>query len=378
MIVLNIVIFSVIRWSFLWGRPQQIASRLANDGHNIVYFQCPCVFAPSTLIKNYKEKNIFIRRRVSKNLHIANTSFIPFSGKCNFINEKFGLFAFKMHLKCLNFEPDVAIFCSLFYNFLLEPLKAMDVKIVYDCMDEFSGFSGVSGVSEVLRVERDLTKRSSLVIATSKTLCEKLSKINSNCIYVPNAADFRHFHTATQIKEKPAEIKRLQYPIIGFIGNVDDWVDIDLICKLAEVHPDYSILLVGPINFGQNKLKRYSNIMMVGTKKYELLPQYLSFMDVCLIPFKINKLTLASNPIKLYEYLAAGKPVVSTALPEVCDNASQVVMIAKDDDFIKKVEEAVNETKSENKATILRRINFARNNSWDKRIDTIEKLLMNI
>ena len=375
MIVLNIAIFSAVRWSFLWQRPQQIASRLANDGHNIVYFQYPCVFAPSTLIENYKEKNIFIRRRVSKNLHIANTSFIPFVGKFKFITEKFGLFAFKIHLKRLNFEPDIAIFYSFLYNFLLEPLESMDVKIVYDCIDEFSDFSDVS---EPLRVERDLTKRSSLVIATSKALCEKLSKINSNCFYVPNAADFRHFHTATQIKEKPAEIKRLQYPIIGFIGAVYDWVDIDLICKLAEVHPDYSILLVGPIIFGQNKLKRYSNIMMVGTKKYELLPQYLSFMDVCLIPFKINKLTLASNPIKLYEYLAAGKPVVSTALPEVCDNASQVVMISKDDDFIKKVEEAVNETKSENKATILRRINFARNNSWDKRIDTIEKLLMNI
>jgi len=98
-----------------------------------------------------------------------------------------------------------------------------------------------------------------------------------------------------------------------------------------------------------------------------------------LIPFKINRLTLASNPIKLYEYLSAGKPVVSTALPEVCENASDLVYIARDEeDFVRKVEEAVKEAESPNKELIMRRINFAKENSWEKRIETIEKLLQSI
>jgi glycosyltransferase involved in cell wall biosynthesis len=149
---------------------------------------------------------------------------------------------------------------------------------------------------------------------------------------------------------------------------------------LAELHPDYSILIVGPVRHGLDKLKEHANIVMVGHKKFAVLPQYLACMDVCLIPFKLDKLTLASNPIKLYEYLAAGKPVVSTELPEVCNNVSEIVYIGKDDDdFIKKVEEAVSETeKTENEAAILRRINFAKDNSWEKRIDTIEKLLRNV
>ena len=90
----------------------------------------------------------------------------------------------------------------------------------------------------------------------------------------------------------------------------------------------------------------------------------------------LSRLTLASNPIKIYEYLAAGKPVVSTALPEVCENASGLVYIAKDEgDFIRKVEEAVKEAESPNKELIMRRIKFAKENSWEKRIEIIEKLL---
>jgi len=362
-------------WGFLWQRPEQIASRLANEGYKIIYFQNPIYLNPSV-----RAKNIVTLRKVMKNLYAVNLFPPPFLGELRFITEKVGLLIFKAYLKSLSFKPDVAIFYSLAHVFLLDTLKSMGVRILYECIDDHSGFSDISNVSGVLKAEKEIIIGSSIVTATSKTLCEKISKVNPNCFYVPNAADFKHFHKASHIMEKPQEIKNLKHPIIGFIGAIYDWINVDLLCKLAELHPDYSILLVGPIEFGLDKLKKYSNITMVGVKKYNRLPEYLSCMDVCLIPFKINKLTLASNPIKLYEYLAAGKPVVSTALPEVCNNASHVVMIAKnDDDFIQKVEEAVNESKkSEHKETILKRINFARDNCWEKRIDTIEKLLRNI
>jgi hypothetical protein len=371
------VILSIVPWGFLWQRPQQIASLLANEGYNILYLQNPIYLNPSVYIKNYKEKNTFIVRKMMKNLYTLNLFLPPLLGKFKFITEKIGFLIFKAYLRCLNFKPDLAIFYSIRYVFLSDTLKSMGVKILYDCIDEFSAFSDVSNALDVLKAERDLAAESSIVIATSKKLYEKLSKINSNCFYVPNAADFKHFNNAVHIMERPQEIKNLKRPIIGFIGAIYDWINVDLICKLAESHPNYSILIVGPVKYGLDKLKKHSNIVTVGAKKYQVLPQYLACMDVCLIPFKLNELTLASNPVKLYEYLAAGKPVVSTALPEVCNNASEVVMIAKsDDDFIKKVEEAVNETKKpENKVAILRRINFAKDNSWGKRIDTIEKLI---
>jgi glycosyltransferase involved in cell wall biosynthesis len=190
--------------------------------------------------------------------------------------------------------------------------------------------------------------------------------------------DFDHFNPAATINMRLNELPNLRHPVIGFIGAFSDWVDDGLICKLAEAHPEYSILLVGPVYFAK-ELEKHSNIIMVGTKPYEKLPLYLSNIDVCLIPFKINSITLASNPIKMYEYLAAGKPVVSTALPEVLRIASEIVYIAEnDEDFIKKVEAAVKETEHKDTLAVNNRVNFARQNSWENRVEMIEKHLKEI
>jgi glycosyltransferase involved in cell wall biosynthesis len=376
-IALNIVYFSTVPWRFLWSRPQQIVSRLADRGHSIIFFQNPIYLDPSGLARNYREIDIFAIKEKRKNLYLVNMFLPPFLGKLEFVTKKLGVLIFKTYLKCLNFKPEVAIFYSYPYGFLLETLKKMNVKTLYDCPDEFAEFSHVNAL-KVLKAEKELSVKCSLVMAVSRKLCDKISKVNSNCFYVPNAVDFEHFFKAIQINEKPQEIKHLQHPIIGYIGIIDDWVNIDLLCKLAELHPEYSILIVGPVRYGLDRLKNHANVVMIKRKKYVVLPEYLACMDVCLIPFKINKLTLASNPIKLYEYLATGKPVVSTALPEVCENASGLVYIARDEeDFIRKVEEAVKEAESPNKELIMRRINFAKENSWEKRIETIEKLLRN-
>jgi glycosyltransferase involved in cell wall biosynthesis len=376
---LKILILSAIPWWFLWQRPQQIASRLADRGHTVVYFQTPIYLAPLTLIENHRRKNMFIVKKTKKNLRIVNLFLPHFLGKLRFVTEKIGLISFKVYLKFLGFKPDDAIFyySSARYDaFLLDALRSRGTGILYDCMDEFSGFPWAPNTSKVLESERNLIE-SSVNIAASRILYEKISRINPNCAYVPNGADFEHFHRATKITERPTETKHLRNPIIGFIGAIYDWIDIDLICELAELHQDYSILIVGPVKFGLEKLEKHSNIVMVGSKKYDILPQYLSCMDVCLIPFKINKLTLASNPIKMYEYLAAGKPVVSTALPEVCNNASEFVYVGKNrEDFIRKVEEAVEEPKKPDyEAIVAGRVRFAQDNSWEKRVDVFEKLL---
>ena len=301
MIALNIVYFSTVPWRFLWSRPQQIVSRLADRGHSIIFFQNPIYLDPSGLARNYREIDIFAIKEKRKNLYLVNMFLPPFLGKLEFVTKKLGVLIFKTYLKCLNFKPEVAIFYSYPYGFLLETLKKMNVKTLYDCPDEFAEFSHLNAL-KVLKAEKELSVKCSLVMAVSRKLCDKISKVNSNCFYVPNAVDFEHFFKAIQINEKPQEIKHLQHPIIGYIGIIDDWVNIDLICKLAELHPEYSILIVGPVRYGLDRLKNHANVVMIKRKKYVILPEYLACMDVCLIPFKINKLTLASNPIKLYEY----------------------------------------------------------------------------
>jgi glycosyltransferase involved in cell wall biosynthesis len=371
---LNIIIFSSIPWNFLWQRPQQIAFGLAKKGHSVIYFNGP-LYMFNSLLKYRNEGNVLLNKKISKNLVVTNIFSTPFLGKAKFVTSKLGLLNFEMHLRSLNFKPDVAIFCSIYFDFLLKTLKSSGVYTIFDCLDDFSAFSNVPMPSVALNLERYMVENTSHVIATSKSLCLRISKIRSDCSYVPNAADFAHFNTATKIVETPHELKKIRHPVIGYIGAIFDWIDIDLICKLAKLHPEYSILLVGPIKFGLEEICKYSNIIIVGIKKYGILPNYLAHMDVCLIPFKINKLTEATNPIKLYEYLAAGKPVVSTALPEVYQNASDVVFIGENsDDFIEKVEIAVKEVKTKDEDMINRRVSFAENNSWIKRVQILEKL----
>jgi len=380
---LKILILSPVPWGFLWQRPQQIVSRLAREGHRILYLQNPIYLDGSCLDWALKGGNLFLGKKITGQLNVVNIFLPSLRGKLKFVSENLGVRILKLYLSSLGFKPEVAMFYGIEYVFLLDTLKSMGTKILYDCDDEASGFSGVRDIAGILQKEKDLATNSSIVIATSKALYQKISKLNSNCFYIPNGADVTHFLKATKPGEKIPGMEHLRHPVIGYIGAIFDWFDAELVCRLAELHPEYSILLVGPLDYGREldcgleKFKQHPNITLLGSRKYEVLPEYLSYMDVCLIPFKINKLTRASNPIKMYEYLAAGKPVVSTALPEICNNASEVVYIGKDrEDFIKKVERAVNETKD--KAMISRRIDYARDNSWEKRVKTIEALLRNI
>ena len=274
----------------------------------------------------------------------------------------------------MNFHPDVSIIYSLHFVPLIKTLSDMNSKIAYDCVDDSLSFPEFAR-SKYRDVEIELIKSSSVCVATSKLLVDKIIKYNPKCTYVPNGVDFEHFNSVMKAAESSlnSEVSGLKHPVIGFIGAVFDWIDVDLIVKLAQVHPEYTVLLVGPVNYAKQKLETQPNIVMVGTKPYESLPSYLSNIDVCLIPFKINNITLASNPIKMYEYLAAGKPVISTALPEVISNASDVVYIGTDEqDFLRKVEAAIKE--NSNEAT-QGRVEFARKNSWENRVEVINQLL---
>jgi glycosyltransferase involved in cell wall biosynthesis len=253
----------------------------------------------------------------------------------------------------------------------------LGTKILYDCVDELTGFSSVVDVAKVLRDESELVASSSVVIAVSQALCQKFSRLGVNCFYLPNGADVPRFLEAARAGEKVREIESLSHPIIGYSGAVYQWFDVELVCRLAELHPEYSVLIVGPVGYGLEEFRKYPNITLVGVKRYDVVPKYVACMDVCLIPFKINKLTLATCPIKLYEYLAAGKPVVSTAVPEVLNNASEFVYVGQNrEDFIRKVEEAVEESEKPGyEAIAARRVRFAEDNSWEKRVDAFERLL---
>ncbi len=188
---------------------------------------------------------------------------------------------------------------------------------VYYCIDEWSHFSNLPK-DKIVAMETELCKRSDIVFATATRLLERRAHLNPETHLALHGVDQAHFakalDPATPIAE---EIAKLPRPILGFIGLIQDWVDLELIRYLAEKRKDWTIVLVGKSLVDLSRLQGLPNVHLLGRKPYESLHTYCKGFDLGLIPFVKNELTLNVNPIKLREYLSAGLPVVSTDIPEV-------------------------------------------------------------
>ena len=190
-------------------------------------------------------------------------------------------------------------------------------KVLYYCVDDHASFTGYDR-EQVLRDEADLCRRADLVVTTASALQKAKAPLNPNTILVSHGVDYAHFSRA--VREDlpvPEDLKDIPHPILGFFGLIRDWVDLDLLAAVARLRPDWHIVLIGDSTVDLARLRDVPNVHLLGRRPYADLPAYCKRFDVGLIPFKINALTEAVNPIKLREYLAAGLPVVSTPLPEV-------------------------------------------------------------
>ena len=190
-------------------------------------------------------------------------------------------------------------------------------RVLYYCVDDHASFTGYNR-QQVLRDEQNLCRRADLVVTTSMALQKAKEPYNPNTMLVPHGVDYEHFSKAlSDDLPTPADIANIPHPRLGFFGLIRDWVDLDLLAEVARRRPDWHIVMIGDSTVDLTPYRELQNIHFLGRKPYADLPAYCKQFDVGLIPFKINELTLAVNPIKLREYLAAGLPVVSTPMPEV-------------------------------------------------------------
>jgi glycosyltransferase involved in cell wall biosynthesis len=209
-------------------------------------------------------------------------------------------------------------------NWVFNPAAAViagdlgEDRLIYHCVDDYQSFSGVP-VRALAELEAKLLSRADLVITSSTLLYESKARGNRRTVLVRHGVKYDHFRRALDPDTViPEEIVRLPRPILGFCGHVaPDWIDFDLLRYVAESFPGGSVVLVGKIDADVSELKKLPNIHLFGHKPYEMLPGYCKGFDVALIPFRVSNLTLSCNPLKSREYLAAGLPVVSTAIPEV-------------------------------------------------------------
>jgi glycosyltransferase involved in cell wall biosynthesis len=238
-----------------------------------------------------------------------------------------------------------------------------ELAAVYFCMDDFSHLAGVS--SRMLEgLERELLSSVDAVVATARTLTRSKMPRSGEAHYLPQGVNYDHF--ATPLPE-PDEIRSLPRPIVGFAGGVSACCDLPLIRRLAEEHPDGSVLLVGPVNVDVGELD-LPNIHILGARPYSVLPAYVQRFDVGLIPYVLNEWTRAVDPLKLLEYLAAGVPVVSTEIPEVLKYRDAVRIGGDRDSFVREVAGALAE---DGERSRLRGQELARKNTWAHRARTL-------
>lgn len=311
-------------------------------------------------------------KEVEPNIFVLNPLAIPTYGSSlvRSFNQKFLLSQVKKAMRNLQFETPINMVFNPAAGLLAGKLN--ESEIIYYCVDDYTEFTGVaSGLKEI---EEELFQKAGLVIVSAEKLFDDKKKYNANTHIIRHGTDLRHFRKSlNDATEIPAEIKDLPKPVIGFHGLLADWVDYELIKKIAEKYQDGSVVLIGKIAVdAEQKVKildDVKNVHFLGRKPYETLPNYCKGFDVALNPFVINDLTLAANPLKVREYLAAGLQTISTDIPEV--RMLENCLIGKDhENFIEQIEYALNNPVE--REIISDKI---QHESWDAKVDELREIM---
>jgi glycosyltransferase involved in cell wall biosynthesis len=240
--------------------------------------------------------------------------------------------------------------------------------VVYHCADDYAGVRGFP--RSLPGLEADLCRAADLVIATSSTLCEERRTFNSNTHWVPNGADIAHF---SQPAAPNADLLRLAHPVAGFIGGLSQWLDMDLVARVADLRPRVTFVLIGPIGTDISVVQTRPNVVLLGPRPYAALPSYLAGMDVALIPFRQDRVTSHADPIKAYEYLAAGLPVVATDLPALRRFERFVRLADSAESFAAQLDAALAESADPHRRA--ERLAEAAGHSWAQRFAVVDALI---
>jgi glycosyltransferase involved in cell wall biosynthesis len=239
--------------------------------------------------------------------------------------------------------------------------------VVYDCIDAHAEFDAIADKGKARRDEAALAASADLLLASSPTLVHG----REDALLVPNAADVARFALPTAA-QAPADIASLPRPVIGYTGTIAEWFDFDLVGELAARMPNASFVLIGPSHTeAPDAVRAAHNVHLLGAKPYDELPAYLAAFDVAMIPFVENELTFAVDPVKVYEYLAAGRPVVSSRLPELARFADVVRIASGADEFAAQIDAALADGPDE----AAKRQAAVRGHDWSDRIRVIEQAL---
>ena len=373
----TIVCVAAADYHGMWARAQQLMTVYARHDCRVLYIDPPITLLSPVKNPELRKRLSMRLDRVEKNIFIFRPPvFLPFGNMrrwINKLNQRWLVYSIQKVLKEIGWSP------TLWWTYLantvdLLPYITEQVTVCYDCADEHAAFPGFIDVPTVDKMEKELFAIASVNLVTAGELWERKKKYAHGLELIPNGAEVEHFGQAlSEILSVAEEVAGLPTPVVGYVGAISSWLDQEALADLAKARPDWSIVLIGPVDTDVTMIKQFNNIIFLGKKDYRDLPRYIKGFDVCVIPFKINALTVGVNPVKLYEYLAAGKPVVSTALPEVRQFAPLVSIAENSKDFVALVTE---EVMTDSREKRLLRVKTASENSWEARAEAASSKIM--
>lgn len=367
----------------LWTNQQHLMSRLARR-NRVLFLESLGLRQPRLAGRDLRRMARRVERaaagpRAVDGLHVLSPLVIPIHGRprVRTVNARLLRAQVGRAAHSLGFERPLLWSYVPQADWLVETLQPS--AIVYHCVDDIAAQKGVAAAA-FREAEAHFAARADLVLASAPALAERMRTLNERVFYAPNVADTDLFATALEVGPTDPAMAALPGPRVVFTGAVvATKLDLDLLEGVARARPSWSIALVGPIGAGDPRtdisaLERLPNVHLLGPRTYLELPAVLRGADVALVPYAINDLTRSVFPMKVYEYLAAGLPVVTTPLPALAETTG-VVVAADAPATVAAVERALAE---DGPAARRARSAAVRENSWDARLEEIDSYLSSV
>jgi len=374
----QILCFAPEPWESIWRNRHQLLSRLAQ--HNTVLWIEPRPYLRALLSHRQSVPPSRPRlRHVRDGLHVFTPPrYAPLTGREPFkaFTDMLRRRAIAKAMSSLDMEDPILWLCRPWQADVVG--RYGERLLLYHVVDEYADYEGEFTAqlgNERRRVvecwDRRLMEQADLVIVTAPALLHTRKPLNPNTHMVRNGANVAAFREA-MFGEVPDDMAGMPRPIIGCAGAINEKIDLELLRDIAQARPDWSLALIGPVTqrFHREQLQwlELPNVFLLGSKPVEELPRYVASCDVFLMPYKINEWTRHIDPLKLYEYLAAGKPIVSSAIPSATDFGPPLRIAHEASDFVVAIEAALADASSEQS---LRIAALAEQHDWDSRVELI-------
>ena len=381
----DVLCVSSIDWDFIWQGHQEIMSRMAAEGHRVLYVENTGVRAPKVRdlprvwqrIRNWWRGTKGFREE-RPNLFIYSPLLLPlpYFWLARWINRTLLSRALKRWMDAVGFHRPI-LWTFLPTPLALDIIHAVDPQVtIYYCIDDLASSS--PGARKIVSSEEQLFRQADLVFVTSEQLRARAARSSDRVHLFPFGVNLERFDAVRRSSDAPpADLQPLPRPVVGYVGGLHQWVDQPLLAAVASRMPDVSFALVGPAQTDVSALERCANITLFGQRAHPDVPKYVKSFDVGIVPYRLTDYTANVYPTKLNEYLSMGIPVVATDLPEIRrfnrDHGDVVDVAANADAFALAIRTSLNAASTP--AVVERRIAVAQSNSWERRIAAMGSLI---